>query len=233
MSDDAFKIDSPCDADWDAMPGDNSRRHCDDCNRSVHHISTMSRAEAECLVSSRDKEGRPPCARYGVDAAGEIVFQPILTRPERRFGRFVALAALAAVGAGGAAVAVSGATTTVAPTPVSELPGVGSLTAAAPMDLLQAAVGDAIATAENGYATEQTVAPASETEAQRHARQAVEASVTSAMERAAEALRKASDALIRSKIRRVKRGSPPVIHMAGGIRPSPEVFRPAVSKRHH
>ncbi len=217
MNNDAFKIDSPCDGNWDEMQGDESARHCTDCSRSVHHISTLTRAEAEVLVATTDAQGRTPCARYGIDSKGDIVFQPALIRPERRFGRFVALAALAAVGAGGAAVTVDGATEAAAPSPVSVRPGAGSVLSADPMAQLQAAVDNAVNNADPSQPVAAIPTLSAQRETEQRNQKAVKLALEQAVERAAEALRKASDALIRSKIRRAVQPIEPKYMLAGEI----------------
>lgn len=65
------KIDSPCDADWGAMHGDEKRRFCDACAKSVHHLSAMTRREAEALLETREAG---LCVRYCHDEAGEVKF---------------------------------------------------------------------------------------------------------------------------------------------------------------
>jgi hypothetical protein len=58
---DLIQIASPCEADWDVMPGDDRSRFCGDCQRHVYNLSAMSRPEAEKLVFER--EGRL-CVRF-------------------------------------------------------------------------------------------------------------------------------------------------------------------------
>ena len=65
------RIVEPCDADWEAMTGDEQRRHCAKCNLSVNNVAEMSAAEAEKLFAS----GGHVCARLTVDDQ-----QSVLTR---------------------------------------------------------------------------------------------------------------------------------------------------------
>lgn len=58
---DRIHIESPCEADWDAMKGNEQVRFCEHCRRSVHNLSEMTRQEALRLV--RNSRGRL-CVRY-------------------------------------------------------------------------------------------------------------------------------------------------------------------------
>ncbi len=197
-----IRITTPCDADWDDMAGDTHRRDCGQCQRSVHDLSTLTRSEADQLVSRRDALDRPPCVRYVADRAGAPIFVPELLRPERHFGRFVAVAALAVVGVGTAAL-MDDAPIEQRPTAVESaaLPGAGSVMAADPLTQLEASVATAIAAAGKGRSTLVVeVAPPVDPEAVAQLRRLIEDA-----KRASEAaVRAASDALIRAKIRRVQ-----------------------------
>lgn len=46
------RIVEPCDADWEAMTGDEKQRHCAKCNLSVNNVAEMSAEEAEKLFAS-------------------------------------------------------------------------------------------------------------------------------------------------------------------------------------
>ena len=76
---------------------DDEKRFCHACNKHVHNLSAMSRAEAEALV--RD-DATPICVRIEVDAAGRSIHRP--SRPAMLAG-----AVLAAGLAGGAPTADS------------------------------------------------------------------------------------------------------------------------------
>jgi hypothetical protein len=58
---DLIQIASPCEADWDAMQGDDRSRYCGECKKHVYNLSAMTRPEAEKLVFER--EGRL-CVRF-------------------------------------------------------------------------------------------------------------------------------------------------------------------------
>lgn len=68
-------IAEPCEAAWDEMHGGNDKRFCDLCTKNVHHLSGMTRRQAEKLISApRPSEGL--CVRYAYDQSGELVFEP-------------------------------------------------------------------------------------------------------------------------------------------------------------
>jgi hypothetical protein len=78
-----------CDADWSAMPGDDRRRSCGECEREVLHLSRMTIAEA--LAAIEPHVGGRVCVRYRVDRAGAVEFAD---PPPRRQGPALARAAL-------------------------------------------------------------------------------------------------------------------------------------------
>lgn len=49
------RIASPCDASWDDMVGDDTKRHCESCDKSVHNFASMSRAEIGELLQTSDE----------------------------------------------------------------------------------------------------------------------------------------------------------------------------------
>ena len=71
LSLDVIQINRPCDANWDAMPGDAARRYCGDCELHVHDLSAMRRRDAERLVAGA-AEGRV-CAVLRRDADGRVL----------------------------------------------------------------------------------------------------------------------------------------------------------------
>lgn len=100
MRRDDLKIHEPCHADWDAMTGDETRRHCAECQLDVHHLSGMTRRQAERTL--RANEGKL-CVRYAVDAAGTLQFRPArraATSPRAQQRGAAALVARAAALAG-------------------------------------------------------------------------------------------------------------------------------------
>ena len=67
-----IQIASPCPADWDAMYGDERKRHCGDCKLNVYNLSGMTKDEAESLVMNA--EGRL-CVRFYRREDGSILTQ--------------------------------------------------------------------------------------------------------------------------------------------------------------
>ena len=49
-----ISIPEPCPASWDAMSGDEQQRHCSQCEKSVFHLSEMTRDEAERTLREND-----------------------------------------------------------------------------------------------------------------------------------------------------------------------------------
>src|SRR5262245_10585878 len=47
---DTLKVASPCPASWDEMVGDERTRFCGKCQKNVHNVSEMTRAEAETFL---------------------------------------------------------------------------------------------------------------------------------------------------------------------------------------
>lgn len=91
-------IAAPCDADWNAMPGTETRRFCTHCRKHVHDLSALSEHEAHALLRT---QGRL-CVQYRTDAAGYILFQPEggevrPARPRAGHASAVSVAAAAAV----------------------------------------------------------------------------------------------------------------------------------------
>lgn len=64
-------IPEPCHESWEAMTGDDRRRHCASCEHSVAALSALTRDEASVLLATR---GEHRCVRYEHDAAGVIWF---------------------------------------------------------------------------------------------------------------------------------------------------------------
>jgi ankyrin repeat protein len=99
---DRIKVESPCDADWDSMIGNDKVRFCEHCNLHVNDLSAGTRAQAMRLISR--SEGRL-CVRY-VARPGEpapvMPAQPLF-RLSRRASRFAAGAFTAALGVASAA----------------------------------------------------------------------------------------------------------------------------------
>lgn len=72
-------IPVPCPADWNEMTGDDRSRHCESCQKSVHHLSSLTQAEAEALLDERRPEGL--CVRVAFDVQGLPQFRPREVEP--------------------------------------------------------------------------------------------------------------------------------------------------------
>jgi hypothetical protein len=70
-----IQIPSPCSNDWNTMTRAGRKRFCTDCQKHVHDLSAMSRAEAEVLLQS-GPEGSL-CVRYIYDQYGSIMFDMV------------------------------------------------------------------------------------------------------------------------------------------------------------
>jgi hypothetical protein len=68
---DTLWVENPCPASWDAMTGDERARFCQECQRTVHDLSAMSRKEAEALVRKKDGDGHI-CVRFSRAADGTV-----------------------------------------------------------------------------------------------------------------------------------------------------------------
>ena len=67
-------IPEPCSAPWEQMRGDERRRFCSLCDKHVHHLSMMTRQQAQALLAAR---GQDPhlCVQYASDERGQIMFR--------------------------------------------------------------------------------------------------------------------------------------------------------------
>ena len=88
---DRIRVASPCHEPWASMQGDDHVRHCDRCDRHVYDLSSLSRLEAERLVTER--EGGV-CVRFYRRADGTVLTAdcPVGVRRRRRWLAFSALA---------------------------------------------------------------------------------------------------------------------------------------------
>jgi Carboxypeptidase regulatory-like domain len=93
---DRLHVSSPCDADWETMPGDERVRFCNQCRLNVYNISALTRKQAEKLIA--ETEGRL-CAKLYRRADGTIITRdcPIGIRAIKRRVSHVANAALGAI----------------------------------------------------------------------------------------------------------------------------------------
>lgn len=75
-------IESPCSADWEAMPGDERRRFCGQCKLHVHNVAAMARDAAEALIARRE-EGERVCVRMEYADDGSCVTADAGCEPTR------------------------------------------------------------------------------------------------------------------------------------------------------
>ncbi|MFO0676292.1 MAG: hypothetical protein U0169_07150 [Polyangiaceae bacterium] len=87
------RVATPCEADWDAMAGDERVRFCGSCEKNVYNLSGMTAVEAEDLL--RQTEGRV-CVRFYQRDDGTVLTAdcPVGVRKKRRR---LALASVASV----------------------------------------------------------------------------------------------------------------------------------------
>ena len=93
---DHVRVAAPCKADWEQMIGTDRVRFCGQCNLNVYNLSSMTRAQAESLISQT--EGRL-CVRFYRRTDGSILTDncPVGLRAIRRRLSYLAKAASAAV----------------------------------------------------------------------------------------------------------------------------------------
>jgi hypothetical protein len=91
MSDRPFRISSPCDQDWDLMFGNDRIRFCSHCEKSVHHVSTMSRKQIKKLVT---KSKGQLCVRLS-----NVTTQPVVSSPLYKIGKRTSIIAASAFSA--------------------------------------------------------------------------------------------------------------------------------------
>jgi len=93
---DRLYVASPCSADWDAMPGNDQIRFCNQCQLSVYNLSAMTRKQAEELIAKT--EGRL-CTKLYRRADGTIITSdcPVGLRAVKRRVSRAASATLSAI----------------------------------------------------------------------------------------------------------------------------------------
>src|SRR5262245_186390 len=93
-----LRVREPCSTSWDQVHGDERSRFCSACNKQVHNVAALTRAEAEALVLTR-RPGERICLHVHVRKSdGAILLADgyaIPTRPRARRG----LAVVATAGA--------------------------------------------------------------------------------------------------------------------------------------
>jgi hypothetical protein len=67
-----IEIESPCDADWDAMRATGTRRYCESCDHEVHDLSAMTEAEARRFL---DRQRGSACVSYVIAPTGRVSFR--------------------------------------------------------------------------------------------------------------------------------------------------------------
>ncbi len=101
-----LKIASPCEANWEAMSGDEAKRFCGSCNQNVYQLSNMSTEEVEELLQTR--KGLRTCGRFYQRADGSVITSDcsvgVSQKRKQRVLKVVGAAAfsLSAVGIGAA-----------------------------------------------------------------------------------------------------------------------------------
>lgn len=65
-----LKVASPCDANWDAMTGDEAIRFCGLCKKNVYQISNMTNEQVEELLA---EAGEKKCGRFYQRKDGTLV----------------------------------------------------------------------------------------------------------------------------------------------------------------
>jgi ankyrin repeat protein len=82
-----IKIESPCDADWDSMRGNDRIRFCEHCNLHVNNLSKMSRSQVMRLV--KESNGRL-CVRFTLPVKPRPAAQEKLYSIGKRASRIAA-----------------------------------------------------------------------------------------------------------------------------------------------
>ncbi|HXI88605.1 MAG TPA: hypothetical protein VNO24_01205, partial [Blastocatellia bacterium] len=75
---DRVYLKKPCSTEWNLMEGNDQLRFCSECNKQVHHLSTMTRKQAEDLLA---KAGGELCAKIDRDDRGKIITADQLNHP--------------------------------------------------------------------------------------------------------------------------------------------------------
>lgn len=98
MNTNDLSIPEPCNADWNAMSGDERQRFCGACSKHVTDISTFTKREAESFLDANPSA----CVQY-TKVGEEILFEPAVRtsatfrRPRALLRRVAQVAAVAAV----------------------------------------------------------------------------------------------------------------------------------------
>ncbi len=101
---DSVRVAAPCNADWNAMIGDERVRFCEACEKNVYNLSALTSAQAEALL--REKEGNL-CVRLFRRKDGTVLTTDCSVGVKKRRVRNAIAGAIAAAGAAaGAATAL-------------------------------------------------------------------------------------------------------------------------------
>lgn len=87
---DQVRVASPCPAKWDEMVGDDRKRFCLSCDKSVFNISSLTREDAEQFLL--ENAGGDVCVRYYQRADGTIMTSDCSVGVTRKRRKKLALA---------------------------------------------------------------------------------------------------------------------------------------------
>jgi hypothetical protein len=87
-------IPVPCTKAWDELKGNGVARSCDTCNKDVHDLSQLTRAQADELLASNSDL----CVRYATRKDGTLVLADSLVRGRASKARSLVLAAALVAG---------------------------------------------------------------------------------------------------------------------------------------
>ena len=91
---DSLKVLEPCRRDWGAMPGDDTRRFCNQCQKYVHNLSGMTGDAARQLVENRPDEF---CVRFQQDVTGRVMTIDYAPAPSGRRWTAILIALISVV----------------------------------------------------------------------------------------------------------------------------------------
>ncbi len=93
------KVASPCKQSWEDMTGDEKKRHCQRCEKTVYNLSEMTKVEAETLLKNN---GSSLCVQFYRRQDGTVMTKDCndLAKSQKRNRLFGAFALAAATMAG-------------------------------------------------------------------------------------------------------------------------------------
>lgn len=82
-------VATPCHVDWETMTGDERKRFCGNCQKSVYNLSDMPEKDATAFLTAEVGAGRVPCIQFYKRADGTILFDncPVALRAVRDAAR--------------------------------------------------------------------------------------------------------------------------------------------------